>query len=183
MTLTSLPKLEVGSGTRPQPGHLHLDINATLPDLDFVGEMDAIPADDNSFSEVRATHVIEHIPLHRAKLALREWLRVLAPGGMAHIDTPNIERNMAFYQNGMWREDFASLHPEEQERCSLNGEPNRSLHLIFKIFSSDAQWDIHYANYTPELLVALCLDAGFARAEVYQTEPSLIVRAFKGEGA
>jgi hypothetical protein len=61
----------------------------------------------------------------------------------------------------------------------LNGEPNKTLWLNFKIFSSDAQWDVHFANYDANLLADLCYEAGFREAIVHQTEPSLIIRAIK----
>lgn len=172
-------KLEIGSGTRPTPGYEHADINPDLPHLEYVCPMDAIPVEDNTFEEVRTVHVIEHVPVATAKKALREWLRILQPGGMAHIDTPNIRRNANLYLNGGWDGDFSGLTPEEKDVCSLNGVPNKTLWLNFKAFSSDKPFDSHFWNADPELLTALCLEAGFSRAEVAQENPSLIVHAYK----
>jgi predicted SAM-dependent methyltransferase len=184
-TSTTIRRLEVGSGTRPTPGYEHADVNPNLPELDYVCAMhelrqaDGTPIPDNTYDDLKATHVPEHAPIRIAMLALREWLRVLKPGGRAHLDTPNIERNARLYLNGGWERDFERLTLEEQERCSLNGVPNKTLWFNFKTFSSDAQHDIHYWNADADLLTALCLDAGFSSAEVVQTEPSLIVHAIK----
>jgi SAM-dependent methyltransferase len=173
-------RLEIGSGTRPRLGFDHCDINPELPDLQYVLDMDNLhEIPDNSYGEVWTTHVIEHVSIARARIALKEWYRILRPGGMCHIDTPNIERNMRMYQDGTWVRDFNSLTPGEQAYCSLNGEPNKTLWLNFKIFSSDAQWDVHFANYDANLLADLCYEAGFREAIVHQTEPSLIIRAIK----
>lgn len=173
-----MPKLNIGCGHRTIEGYVNADINPELPNLDLICELDSIPAEDGTYSEVFASHCIEHLPVERAKKALREWLRVLAPGGIAVIDTPNIRRNATLYFDG-WMADFEILTPAEKEFCSLNGVPNRTLWLNFKVFSSPAKWDQHFWNADPELLTALCLDAGFERAEVAQYSPSLIVKAWK----
>lgn len=169
-------KLDVGCGNTITPGYERLDINASYPNLDFITELDEIPVDDGMFEVVRASHVIEHVPLDRVRgSVLPEWLRVLQPGGRVVIDTPNIERNARMYADGSWKRDFANLKEAEQQRCSINGEPDRSLWLNFKVFSTDAVWNVHYWNATPELLATLVLEAGFEEATVQQSEPSVIV--------
>lgn len=176
-------KIDIGCGNTITPGYLRADINPNYPNLDYICELDAIPVEDDSLEEVRATHVIEHVPLERVRsTVLKEWLRVLQPGGFAWIDTPNIERNARLYVGGNWKDDFDVLTPEQKARCSMNGEPNAALWLNFKVFSSDGNWNLHYWNATPELLVALCIEAGFERAEVVAESPSVIVKAWKGEG-
>lgn len=173
-------KLDIGCGGTIITGYERADINPDYPALDYVCELDAIPVEDATFDHVRASHVIEHVPLERVRsTVLKEWLRILKPGGTVWIDTPNIERNVRLYQYDSWQGDFAALRPEEQERCSMNGEPNRALWLNFKVFSSEHQWNVHYWNADPALLVALCLEAGFERTEVVQESPSVIVRAYK----
>jgi hypothetical protein len=175
----TMKKLEVGSGHRPLENYDHCDINASLPDLTYVCPMWAIPVEGGAYGEVKAVHVIEHAPRHKWLDTLKDWRRILAPGGMAHIDTPNLERNIRLWNTGEWMRDFDILTPEEQTLCSIEGNPNRDLWINFKAFSSDAQFDLHYGNLTPELLMTYCRLAGFSRSEVYQTDPSVIVRAWK----
>lgn len=171
--------LNVGSGNRPMPGADNCDINPDCPALTFICPMDDIPTPTNTYDELWSIHSIEHIPFHDVDETLREWLRVLKPGGWASIDTPNIERNIRLYHTGRWGEDFDSLTPDEQERLKIDGVPNKTLWLNFKVFSSAAKWDAHYWNADPDLLVTCVLRAGFSRADVTQTEPSLIVKAYK----
>jgi len=176
-----MKRLNVGSGTRPTlgDGWMNCDINPDLPSLDFVCDMHEIPLEDNTLDEIHSIHSIEHIPISKARITLKEWLRVLKPGGALVCDTPNIHRNISLYLNGGWEQDFATLTPDEQAYCSLNGVPNKTLWINFKCFSSSAQWDVHFANYDSELLTALCLDAGFSKVDVIQYSPSLCVRAYK----
>lgn len=174
-----MKRLNVGSGFNPLPGFENCDINPDCKDLDFVCPLTEIPKEDNTYSEVWSIHSLEHVPMPVAQQALEEWHRILAPGGMAHIDTPNLLRNVRLYLDGDWMSDFNSLTPSEREFCSLDGVPNKTKWVNFKMFSSHHKWDVHFANYDPELLQEMCKRAGFARTEVYQTEPSLIIRAYK----
>lgn len=174
-----MPKLDIGCGNTITPGYLRADINPKLPALDYICEMDSIPVEDGYFSEVRASHVIEHVPLQRARSALCEWHRVLKPDGFVWIDTPNIERNARLYLRNDWMRDFRNLKPEEQQALLLDGKPDRTLWLNFKVFSSDDPWNIHYWNADPDLLEHLCRKAGFQRTKVLQRDPSVIVQAWK----
>jgi predicted SAM-dependent methyltransferase len=178
----TLPRIEIGSGNSPAEGYLHADIDARMPDLTYVCGMDSIPVADASFSEVRSVHSIEHVSLSKARAAIAEWYRILAPGGTVYIDTPNIERNMLMYADGRWREDFAILTPEQQAVCSMDGQPNRALWLNFKVFSDDdsaAGWNLHRWNATPGLLRAMLTAAGFREIKVLADDPSLIVTGTK----
>lgn len=180
--LQDLPRLEVGSGNNPAPGYRHADIDPGMPELDYVCSMEAIPVLDGTFAEVRSVHSIEHVSMATARAALREWHRILAPGGRVYVDTPNIERNALLYARGEWLRDFAILTPEQQAACSINGEPSRGLWLNFKVFSDDdsrAAWNLHRWNADPLLLRDLLLEAGFTEITLIASEPSLIMEARK----
>lgn len=174
-----MKKLDVGCGNTMTAGFERADIDPMCPDLDFVCDMAAIPVPDGTYDVVRSSHNIEHCSIEAAERALREWFRILKPGGMVWIDTPNIERNLDLYHNATWMRDFNTLTAGEQARCSTNGKPDAAKWLNFKVFSTDSTFNTHYWNATPALLTQMCEDAGFERVEVLQTDPSLIVRAWK----
>lgn len=156
------------------------DINPTCPRLDYICEMDAIPVGNDTYDEVWSIHSIEHIPFHRVDATLREWHRITKHGGWVSIDTPNIDRNVELYMNGDWlTQDYPNLTQGEQEALQIDGVPHPTLWLNFKCFSSANQWDVHYWNASPDLLVTICLRAGFREAVVTQIEPSVIVKAYK----
>ena len=70
-------------------------INADLYPTDKVivdAKFDAklIPYEDNSVDILRALHVIEHFHFYDGQKVLKEWNRVLKPGGMLLIETPDM---------------------------------------------------------------------------------------------
>ncbi len=100
-----IEKLEIGSGTNPEPGYVHVDIQAGLPKLDILSDVRKLPIPDNYVSgEIRAVHIMEHFchPQHAgAELqkrygttsdVLAEMHRVLKPGGKFCIVTPDFEK-------------------------------------------------------------------------------------------
>ena len=46
---------------------------------------------DASVDEIEACHLFEHLALHEAHAALREWARVLKPGGRLFLELPNFD--------------------------------------------------------------------------------------------
>lgn len=83
--------LDVGTSTEYlAPGWLGLDLN---PD-DEALRLDASkpwPLPDGCARAVRAEHMIEHLSWDEAALCIREIARVLEPGGLCRICTPDLE--------------------------------------------------------------------------------------------
>jgi predicted SAM-dependent methyltransferase len=85
-------KLAVGCGYKPTPGYVRVDINPNIPDLDWCGDAaDTMPWPDETFDEISAVDILEHIPYTRTMDALKEWARLLKPGGRLFIQTPDAE--------------------------------------------------------------------------------------------
>ena len=89
--MSGKPKLEIGPGWTPNEGYLTLDIR-NLPHVDYV--LDAskpLPFADGSFSRIWASHVLEHFGHAETRAILREWSRVVEPGGEIEIHCPDLE--------------------------------------------------------------------------------------------
>lgn len=81
-------KLDIGSGPYPKEGYIHLDI---LPfgHVEVLGTGNYLPFKDESFSEVRLSHVLEHFTIRHGLDCLLEAYRVLGSGGKIEVAGPN----------------------------------------------------------------------------------------------
>jgi ubiquinone/menaquinone biosynthesis C-methylase UbiE len=80
--------LDVGCGINKYPGAIGVDRNAQTR-ADVIADLDQFPFPfkDNSFHEVRAIHLIEHVA--DVIRTMEEFHRLLRPGGRAIIVTPH----------------------------------------------------------------------------------------------
>jgi predicted SAM-dependent methyltransferase len=86
-------KLHLGCGSNSLEGYLNIDIE------DWSGICDMITSctnlsmfSDNSVERIFNHALLEHVPPWDTHKALREWYRVLKPGGTIQIEVPDIER-------------------------------------------------------------------------------------------
>jgi SAM-dependent methyltransferase len=84
-------RIEIGSGLKPQPGYVHVDVDPDSRSVDLLVSGRSLPLSDGWSDEVLSIHMIEHVPPPRLRATLREWFRVLRDGGMVRIHTPNGE--------------------------------------------------------------------------------------------
>lgn len=80
--------LDVGCGPTKYPGAIGVDMNPAT-DADVICHLDrgGLPFRDNSFDQLRAEHVIEHVADVIA--TMEEFHRVTKPGGTIFIVTPH----------------------------------------------------------------------------------------------
>jgi SAM-dependent methyltransferase len=82
-------KLEIGPGDGRVDGFETLDI-VLRRNVDFVVDASRrLPFSDATFQLVYASHVLEHVPWYRLEETLREWVRIIKPGGVMEIWVPN----------------------------------------------------------------------------------------------
>src|SRR6266403_3096147 len=102
-TLLSLPTqdlcLNIGCGSRPLPGWINLDA-ARGDQIDIVWDLRrGLPFSNQSCAAIFGEHVIEHIPKEGAEFLLRECHRVLRPGGVVRLSTPDAGKFLRAYVN------------------------------------------------------------------------------------
>ncbi len=85
-------KINCGSGQRkfdPALGWTNIDTQAKWsPEL--VCDCSSLPYLDNSASLIVSHHQLEHVEMAQADVMLKEWYRVLAPGGSLLIFVPDL---------------------------------------------------------------------------------------------
>ena len=92
-------RLNLGSGGRSRPGWMNLD-------LDRGGDLRLdlrrpLPLPDVSCAEIYSEHVLEHLAYPgEVEAVLRDWFRVLAPGGVLSLGVPDTEWPLVAYVNG-----------------------------------------------------------------------------------
>jgi predicted SAM-dependent methyltransferase len=141
-------KLHIGGKVR-SPGWEVLDANPGehVDHVGNAGELGQFP--DGTFSEVYASHVLEHFD-HKDEVeaTLKEWNRVLEPGGRLHISVP----------------DLSVLARLFCDRQRLTWDDRH--HLMRIIFGSHLDgYDYHKVGLWDEALVYYLGNAGFTTAK------------------
>ena len=129
-----------------------------------------LPFEDDTFDVVFASHILEHIPWHRSAETLREWVRILAPGGTLEIWVPDgeliCEAILAHSRgepNAAHEDGWRRLNPEGDPFLWANGR------LFYGANPAYPSW--HTAVFTAESLRRLFCRAGLS--DVRRVDESL----------
>lgn len=131
-------RLNLGGRDTCIPGFLTVDlkeggdIRTDVSDLSQFG--------DHTVEEIYASHVLEHFAHVRTVSVLKEWHRVLKPGGKLFISVPDFEAIVKLYEVCGHLNDF-----------------------IRNLLYGDQGYDLafHYTIFTFTTLAAYCAKAGF----------------------
>ena len=83
-------KLYIGCQHQPIDGWLNVDILPGRPSVVYMDATKTFPFPGNSFDFIFCEHMIEHVKLEEGIFMLSECLRVLKPGGIMRIVTPDL---------------------------------------------------------------------------------------------
>lgn len=145
--LAGTTKVHLGCGPHVLPGWANLDLDGP-PGTVRVDLAHRLPFADRSVELVFSEHFIEHVTRERGVKILRECVRILRPGGVLRISTPDLRVLVEEYlagRTGEWAADgWAPRSP-----CALLNEGLR-------LWGHRFVWD------EPEL-VGVLGQAGFSR--------------------
>ena len=135
-------KLDIGAGNALEDGWMSWDIK------DGRNAIDLSSIADGSVDEIRASHVLEHIPMAWTLVALREWNRVLRSGGRLFVSVPDFARIVGQMLGG-------------------RADPNLCRYIMG---GQTDEHDFHYAIFTGSILNSYLHEAGFDRINEVQSE-------------
>ena len=97
--LSERNKVHVGCGKIYIPGFVHVDIQPA-PHIDIVAEVDKLDVIPSDLMElVYACHVLEHFDRWHYVNALKEWFRILKPGGILRVSVPDFQACVEIYSS------------------------------------------------------------------------------------
>lgn len=139
-------KLNVGCGNRRIPGYTGVDIVAREA-ADIVAPAYDIPLPDGSVDEIFACHVWEHFRLWECDDVIKEWRRLLKPGGALILELPNIIKCCQNLLSGRMR---GGKHPHQLSYHGIFGDPR-----------GKDPWMGHAWGWSPETLTEFLQVNGF----------------------
>lgn len=93
-------KLNIGAGDTHIDGYAPVDIKDGI-------DAAKLPYEDGAVDEIYACHVLEHFALLDVPGVLKEWCRVLKPGGVLRVSVPDIDK-LIEVRNDPHRKQWAS---------------------------------------------------------------------------
>ena len=114
MTLLSqkhkmLPKLKLHLACGHDYDDDYINVDLYAPEdakCDVRFDVSSLPYDDNSVDEIKAFHIIEHFHFFEIQEVLKEWHRVLKPGGRLYLETPDFLESCRSFVEGSPGQDI-----------------------------------------------------------------------------
>jgi predicted SAM-dependent methyltransferase len=157
---TTEPRLQVGSGQVRLPGWLNTDV---LWGAFYLDVSRPLPLPAATFTYAFGEHVIEHITERQGVQLLRELYRVLRPGGVIRMTTPDLQKIIALYEDrnpAITRAEYARF---------LDTVTGKRHDRACQLFNDYMRLWGHLHVYDEEDLAAKLCEAGFGH--VVRCEP------------
>ncbi len=117
-------KLHLCCGARNEPGWINMDRD---PPADIRHDVRVgLPYEDESFTHIYSEHAIEHFTKAEGLQLLRECRRVLKPGGVLRLSTPDLRYLVALYTSAS-----RSLDPHQWGSGEMNAAANHGRESVF----------------------------------------------------
>jgi len=94
-----LVRLNLGCGHKLMPGFINVDLPDNWSGIrpDFEADIsEPLPFEDDHADEVHAYHVLEHFYRWKVEGILKDWMRVLKPGGKIVLEMPCFDKVLGY---------------------------------------------------------------------------------------
>jgi predicted SAM-dependent methyltransferase len=117
-----------------------------------------MPFPDNQFREIHGMHCLEHFSHTKTDAILKEWNRILEPGGLLRIDVPNM---------GYWAQALVSAPTDQNVIVHFYG------------YQDYGDLNLHRTGFTEGLLELSLAKAGFTHILIQDVGAALCSWAYK----
>lgn len=161
-------KVEVGSGYNPDLSFdYHIDLNPKCPHLEHVGSADDLSMfADDSVDEIKARDILEHFSYRDTIRVLKEWRRVLKPGGRIYIQCPDAKLIAlrwlhgdlpVFTENGIQMPiDYSASYwicGGQKDGTFVRGDDDWRYNAHYVLFSSDSlEFYLRQAGFSEQII-------------------------------
>lgn len=83
--------LHMGCGPQILPGFVNIDGYYEDPRVFKADIGNKLPFWDGTVKGIYSSHSLEHLPIRKAQLALKNWAKLLMPGGTLYLAVPDLE--------------------------------------------------------------------------------------------
>lgn len=163
LAATPEPKLHIGAGPQRIDGWLNTDLIAGDAYVDLGRRL---PFADGTFAYAFGEHVIEHLPQRVGAALMAELHRVLRPGGVLRLTTPDLQKVIAIYEDRnpvVSRDDYADF---------LGAQTGKRYARPAQIFNDYTRLWGHQWIYDEDDLAGAMREAGFASVARHETGAS-----------
>jgi glycosyltransferase involved in cell wall biosynthesis len=145
--------LNLGCGNKRLSNYVNVDI-VKNENVDEVFQLYDIPYQDNSISSINCEHALEHVSFERVRQAIKEWMRVLKPGGELLLYLPDLEECARKYLTADNSRTVNYIPEKEWFRATIFGiQRNEN--------GSDTEHQFHLSGFSKEEIKQLLESEGF----------------------
>lgn len=167
-------KIQIGGGKHTLEGYLNIDI---VPPADLICDIrEGIPLEDQCSDFIFNEHFFEHVDYPKsAKKVIREFFRILRPGGQVVLGVPDSELAARSYVSKD-KEFFNKALGTWYANRNCLGDINTYIDLLnyhFRDQDDDEKYNPHYWAYDFDKLQSLFKGAGFSKVEKWKFDSTI----------
>ena len=110
--------------------------------VDRYGDLRALPYEVDTVDEIRSVQSLEHLDMKEGPRVLRHWRELLRPGGMLHVDVPDLEETA-------------------RQLLAQPDEPSKEWYYRLVYGSQKNAYAFHKNGFSPARLEWMLREAGF----------------------